>query len=206
LTLEAQAEFEVRLSRARPYNRPQYLRVKAIALREHGGNDHRRAARDLNERLIRDYPDSFPDLVVAHEQLALLAQEDGLPEQAIRHYRDALYLSVEGAPTGDAILRLPELLIGEQSNPERLREAATILGRIDVDRDLAFSSQRFRYNALRARLAEQDGDPTSAAAFANAALAEWHRSTPDFRRHATFGWVQSTPETLAQLARLAASD
>jgi tetratricopeptide (TPR) repeat protein len=194
------------LSRARPYNRPQYLRVKAIALREHGGKDHRRAAGELFERVIRDYPDSYFDLVVAHEQLALLAEEDDLPEQAIRHYRNALNVSEEGAPHGDAILRLPELLIGKHSDPERLREAAIIVGRIDPDRDLAFSSQRFRYNALRAVLAEQDGDSRSAVAFANAALAEWHRSTPDFTRHPTLGWVQSTPETLAQLARLAAND
>jgi hypothetical protein len=146
------------------------------------------------------------DLVVAHEQLALLAEEDGRLEEAIHHYRDALYLSKEGAPSGDAMLRLPELLVSEHPNQERLREAATILGRIDTERDLAFSSQRFRYNALRARLAEQDGDSTSAAEFANAALVEWHRSAPDFKRHPTLGWVQTTPETLVRLARLAASD
>lgn len=39
----ARDDFERRLARARPYNRPQYLKIKAIALREDGQTDASRA-------------------------------------------------------------------------------------------------------------------------------------------------------------------
>jgi len=124
-TAAAQTDFEQRLKRARPWNRPQYLRAKAIALRERGGAEQRRGARALNERIIRDYPGSFFDVVVAHEELASLAEQEAQFEQAIGHYREALHLSQEGAPTGDAQLRLPELLLAHHVTDERLREEPT---------------------------------------------------------------------------------
>jgi hypothetical protein len=200
-TAIAQRDFEARLKRARPYNRPQYLRAKAIALREHGGEAYRRAARQLNERIVRDYPYSYLDLVVAHEQLGLIAEEELALDDAMDHYRRALHLSDEGAPHGDAILRLPELLIAGDPDSDRLEEAEAILARID-DQSLAFSSQRFRYRALRARLADRHGDKDAAAALAQSALAEWRRAQPDFHRHPDLGWVRTTPEVIEELQRL----
>lgn len=200
-TAAAQRDFETRLKRARPHNRPQYLRAKAIALREHGGDAHLRAARELNERIVRDYPDSHFDLVVAHEQLGLIAEREHALEDAISHYRRALHLSEEGAPQGDAFLRLPELLVAGDLASDRVEEAEGILARID-DQSLAFSSQRFRYRALRARLADRRGDREAAAAFAESALGEWHRAQPDFHRHPDLGWVRTTPAVIEELQRL----
>ena len=65
----AQEEFEQRLRRARPFNRSQYLRIKALALMAHGGKAEGCGARELLVRLIDSYPESG-DVVMAHEHPA----------------------------------------------------------------------------------------------------------------------------------------
>jgi hypothetical protein len=195
-------EFERRLQRALAHNRPQYLRIKAISLREHGGEAERRAARELNERVIREYPEAAFDVLVAREELARLAEDGGDPAEAIRHWRAAIYGTDEGMPQGEAYLRLPELLI-RSDDPANWDEAASIVGRISPERDLAFSNERFRYAVIRARLSHHAGDTANAAQFARLALTEAERTTPDFARHRDLGWVAADSETLLELERLA---
>ena len=60
----AQAEFEARLSRARPYNRAQYLRIKGLALAEAG---EKRGARQLWERVL----ESTEELATTQQASAL---------------------------------------------------------------------------------------------------------------------------------------
>jgi hypothetical protein len=202
---EDREEFERRLKRARPHNRPQYLRVKALSLQDHGGRAERLGARELFERVLRDYPASAFDVAVAREGLAQLAERDGWMDEAINHWRVAIYLIDEGMPRGDACLRLPELLIASDE-PERWDEAASVLARVDPQRDFAFSDQRFRYAVLRARLADRNGDPEAAARFADAALIETERTKPDFARHPDLGWANGDAATLSEMRRLAGRD
>lgn len=62
-TDETQAHFELRLKRARPDNRAQYLRIQACSLRETGDPRYLPAARELLRRAIED--DSAPGLFMA---------------------------------------------------------------------------------------------------------------------------------------------
>jgi tetratricopeptide (TPR) repeat protein len=194
-------EFERRLRRARAHNRPQYLRVKALALLDHGGRKERRAARDLLQRVLTDYPDSL-DVVVAREALGQICEREGDHEEAEAHYRAALGRSLEGHVHGDAQLRLPELLI-RTGGTEKLADAEAILASIDVEGDLAFKSQRFRYAVCRARVAARQGELGEAAGHAAAALREARTDAPDFPRHPTIGHVDADRAVIRELERLA---
>lgn len=196
----AQEEFERRLRRARNSNRPQYLRIKALALLEQGGRKEGRAARELLNRVIQDYPDSL-DVVVAHEALGESYAREGSSADAEEQYRTALRLSQEGPVRGDAPLRLPELLI-ETGGKDKHAEAERILDAIDVEGDLVFASQRFRYAVCRARLAHARGDASGASEYAAAALQVAARDTPDFPRHPTVGLVQAGKTLLNEMRRL----
>jgi hypothetical protein len=196
------SDFEERLKRASPHSRPQYLRIKAIALRKHGGPVQRAAARELNERVLREHPGAVVDATIAREELARLAEEDGLTDEAIEHWRAAASPPAKGVPTGDAYLRLPELLI-QSDDPERWKEAASVIALITPERDLLFSSQRFRYAVVCARLADRNRDRDSAARFAEAALAEADRTQPDLRRHRDLGWADADAATVGEMERLA---
>jgi hypothetical protein len=198
---QARVEFERRLRRARPHKRPQYLRIKAISLREHGGEAGRRGARELNERVLSDYPNSAFDVAVCLAELATLAEREGATDEAIEHLRAATHLADEGMVRGDEHLRLAELLI-RSDDPERWREAGAVLDQI-IDSDLAFSSERFRCAVLRARIAAREGDEATAANSAKTALAETTRSKPDFSRHPDLGWASADPATLAEMHELA---
>jgi hypothetical protein len=61
---EAQADFEARLARARPYNRAQYMRIKGLALADAG---EKRGARQLWERVL----ESTEEFATAQQASAL---------------------------------------------------------------------------------------------------------------------------------------
>lgn len=198
-------EFESKLSRARSSSRPQYLRIKGLALLASGGTKERLAARGLLQRVLDEYPDSL-DVVVAHEGLGEVYEREGAVTEAESHYRSALHLSLEGYVRGDAHLRLPELLI-ERGDPDKLAEAEAVLSMIDVQRDLAFRSQRFRYAVCRARLAAERNDWAEAADYAAAALREAGSDAADFPRHPTVGPVRADdPDLFRELQRLARTE
>ena len=122
---QAREDFEQRLRRAREINRPQYLRIKALALLGHGGNAETVGARELLSRVIDNYPEAG-DVVMAHEHLGEIDVSEGQPASAVEHYRTALRLAPERNVYGDAALRLPELLI-EEGGTHKRSEAESLL-------------------------------------------------------------------------------
>jgi hypothetical protein len=52
----AMRDFEKRLSKARRYNRPQYLRIKAVSLSDLGSFEADSTAVALLRRIIDEYP------------------------------------------------------------------------------------------------------------------------------------------------------
>lgn len=175
-----------------------------MALLEAGGRQKRLAARDLLQRVLAEYPDSL-DVVFAHEALGEFYESEGDFDEAEAHYRAALHLSLEGNVEGDANLRLPELLI-RSGQAGKLADAEAILGTIDVERDLAFASQRFRYAVCRARLAVTRDNPAEAADYASEALREAASDKPDFARHPTVGRVVADKSLVREMRRLAAAE
>jgi tetratricopeptide (TPR) repeat protein len=178
------------------------LRIKALALLDAGGPAKHLAARDLLLRVLREYPDSL-DVVIAHERLGELYESEGASDDAEAHYREALHLSLEGNVQGDANLRLPELLISS-GQADKLADAEAVLATIDVERDLAFASQRFRYAVCRARLAAARHSPDEASDYAAEALRLASTSRPDFARHPTVGRVVAAESLIREMQRLAA--
>jgi hypothetical protein len=122
-------------------------------------------------------------------------------EEAIAHLRAAIRLEETTNVRGDGHLRLADLL-ARSDDPERWKEAREVL-ELTSDGDLAFSKERLRFAVSRARLSAKEGDDTTAASFAKAALAEAARTKPDFSRHPDLGWANTDPDTVAEMRALA---
>lgn len=197
---QAQEDFEERLRRARTFNRSQYLRIKALALMEHGGRAEAKGARALLARVIETYPESG-DVVMAHEHLAELDVREGHRSSAEAHYRTALRLAPQRHVFGDAALRLPELLIEDGGDGKR-DEARQLLARIPPA-NLVWASQRFRHAVARARLAHAAGNQAEARLYAEDALGEAAKETSDFPRHPTVGLVNADRKVLTEMRNLA---
>lgn len=84
---EAMADFEQRLSRARPNNRAQYLRVKAVTLAQQPNQCARQIAIALLRRIISDFADEWHEVNFSHEMLGRIHENDGRFEEAEREYR-----------------------------------------------------------------------------------------------------------------------
>lgn len=114
-----EAHFEAKLARARPYSRPQYLRIKGLALAEAADPNARTAALQLFERVIAS--DDKHQAAFSQAHLAELIDDIGDPKRAAELYRDLLSKS----GTGSA-LALAELILREQWTAS-YKEAESVL-------------------------------------------------------------------------------
>jgi hypothetical protein len=193
----AQDEFERRLSRARAGNRPQYLHIKALALR---GAHHLAGAKQLLKRVVSDYPEAL-DCRRCVELLGDIARGEGSTEIAETNYREVIGRWPDlNATSGMVEVSLAELLTESDrrdSNDEALRllDSALRRGRM-------LNSDLFRWNVALARVAERIGDPETVARAARTALSLTNRG-PQFARHPTLGVVAAAPPILEWLENAA---
>jgi predicted Zn-dependent protease len=194
----AQAEFEVRLGRARPRSRQQYLRIKGLALRDHGEVD---GARALFQRVIRE-PGFDHEAAFAEEILGDLAAREGDRAAAERHYRRVLaaYPAISGT-TGTVQISLAELLLDTGLEADRGEALALLNSWIADTARTKFDSQLFRWHLALIRAAEQAGDQETVRRAARAALELAGRG-PQLSRHKDVGLVQTDPSTLHRLRML----
>lgn len=191
---EERAAFEARLARARSHNRPQYLRIKAAALREAGSPA---AATELLSRVLDQYTDAL-DAPYCAELLGDIALEAGDPASAEAHYRVSLRLRPDqNATSGEVHIGLAEALIAQG----RFQEAVEALDAFPAD-ELTMNHSVCRWNAALAEAAHGLGDNDAAAVAAESALALL--IAPDqFGRHAGVGRAAMSDEQVKRLKRLA---
>ena len=195
-----QAQFEDRLRRARSWNRPQYLRIKGLALVDAG---ELRGARDLFERVTSDHPDSL-DAAPAREHLGDVAVRTGESVEAELHFRTLLAdHPTLSATTGLAEVKLAEVLIQRGEESDR-REAQDLLDAANgrSGGGLAFNNGRFRWFIAQAALASQAGDLELQLQAARAALDLVGRE-PQLPRHPTVGLVDADVQILNWLRNAA---
>lgn len=194
----ARSDFEQRLHRARAHNRSQYLRIKALALREAGECNE---ARELLLRLIAEYPQTI-DAASATELLGDIAGEQGRAAEAESWYRRVL----RQWPTLNGTSAMVEVSLAElltiRGGDTRCREAHQLL-ESRLDRGSMFDNELFRWHVAHARAATQLGDTDTAKRSARTALSLVGRG-PRFPRHPTVGIVHTNEDTLTWLRRVAA--
>lgn len=193
------AQFEQRLKRARAWSRPQYIRIKGLALRDAGELD---GAQVLFERVITEYPESL-DAASAREHLGDLAVRTGRPVEAEAHIRALLAdHPTLNATTGLAELALAELLIEHNDEPSRI-EARSMLDAVGRRlKGIAFNDARFRWFVAQSALASQTGQLDEQQEAAQAALSLVGQA-PQFPRHPTVGLVDADQPTLLWLHKAA---
>jgi hypothetical protein len=196
-----QAEFERRLNRARPQTRPQYLRIKALALRDAGRDD---PAIHLLQRVITEHPDAWPEVNFALGLLGDLARTHGWDHEAERHYRDLLDSgrSLSGT-TGMVHVSLAEILI-DRDNETSTKEAVALLAAWAARPGGKFNNDLFRWNLAALRTAEQTGDRESRRNHAKTALALIDGG-PQLPKHPDVGRVHTDDATLHRLRDIAKS-
>jgi predicted Zn-dependent protease len=194
----ARVEFEHRLSRARAHNRPQYLKIKALALADAGLLDEAKA---LLTRLTSQYPDSL-DAPYATELLGDVARRQRRAEDAERHYRAVVAgWSSLNATSGMVEVSLAELL-AERGDRKACEEALGLLERWLHRGGLRFNSQLFRWHLALVATAGRLGDHQTVQHAARTALSLVDRD-PQLPRHPTVGLVEADEHTLTRLRQLA---
>jgi tetratricopeptide (TPR) repeat protein len=176
--VEARADFEARLARARPYNRPQYLKIKGLSLQESGRDAD---AVELLWRVLEEYPDSL-DASYCAERLGDHYLAVGDPVAAERHYRRSLELRPDmNATSGEVHIGLAEALIAQ----DRYDEAVQALDYVPVS-SFTMNHGVCRWNAALAEATLGVGEPQVAREAAGRALALLD-AADQFTRHAGVG-------------------
>jgi predicted Zn-dependent protease len=189
--------FEQRLSHARLYNRPQYLRIKALALRDAGLLD---ATRSLLLRVTTQYPQTS-DAAHATELLGDLALQQRRPREAESYYRAVLsgWPHLSGT-SGMVEVSLAEILT-EYGRESSWDEALQLL-QSRLHRNSMMHSDLFRWHLALIAVADRLGDEQTRRQAARTALSLVGRD-PQFARHPTVGVVKVDEQTLAWLGEAA---
>lgn len=199
---EAQALFERKLERAALHSKPQYLRIKGLALLEADDPGIRGRGEQLLRRVVSEYPNSTFDVSIAYDALANRAAAAGEIDAALGLFRAAMQAELGTNVKGTAELQLAELILSERRT-ELLGETAMALDAVLAD-DVVFGSLRFRYAVAQARLAELADDRDRAAAFALGALHLAAVDAPISGAHPTVGRVDADDYLLGDLEELSA--
>ena len=195
----ARDDFERRLARARPYNRPQYLKIKAIALREAGQTD---ASQGLLHRALDD-PNIYDfEAAGVTELLGDLSRKAGDRADAEQKYRHVLatWPTMNGT-SGSVEISLVEVLAEKQGN-DAIDEGLRLLDTWLARPQLQFDSQLFRWHVALIRLSQRIGDEETVQRAATTALTLASRG-PQLPRHKTVGLVTTDEATLHWLRNLA---
>lgn len=191
-------DFEARLARSAKHNRPQYLKIKAIALDTAGQSD---AANALLQRVIVEYPDSF-DCAHAYELRGDVFRRGGDLIKAEDSYRMALEHRPDlNATSGIVPLSLAEVLF-ERHGSAAAAEVRNLLAYPAMQ--IVFNVHQVRALTLSARLADSMGDTDLRRSEAARAL-EAAAAPSQFSRHPGIGVANLTATDLEELQRLANS-
>lgn len=192
------ADFERRLMRARVRSRPQYLRIKALAVRDAGRIE---VAKELLLRILV-YPDvdAF-EAALAQEILGDIAVRQGERGLGERYCRQLLqdHPSLSGT-TGSIEIALAEILL-DTISPQQHDEALQLLTSWINRPGLKFDNQLFRWHLALIRLSEQTGDHATVRQAAKTALELAARGPQLPGRD--IGLVQTDEATLRRLRKLA---
>jgi predicted Zn-dependent protease len=191
---QARAEFNDRLARAKLTNRPQYLRIKALTLRNAGQTD---VARELLRRLVDAYPDSL-DYGFALELLGDLARAHGASVEAEAYYRRLLSEKPDlKATTGMVEVSLAEVLI-ERGDRANALAALRLLEAVFKRQKSWFNDQLYRWQLALAEIAQLIGEAETMQTAARTAI-RLTREGPQLPRHPTVGVVHADDATLQWL-------
>jgi tetratricopeptide (TPR) repeat protein len=201
-----QEHFEEKLRRARPHSRPQYIRLKGLALAGSKKRTERRAAPDLLRRVIRAHSDDELQAAMAWADLGRFYEDEGELELAAEAYRSCLdaeaNISGGGLHTGSE-LALAEVIVRAEWE-HRYAEALALLEAAQ-EAGLTFKVERWRWLIAQARIAARTGQPPEAASFARDALTLLDDPSPDFARHPDVGLIKPDRKTVRELQRLAST-
>lgn len=200
----ARAEFELRLARAKPYNRAQYRQMKAFALLDSRNRTTENAGRAMLEEILADRDIGSFERVTVHSLLGAHEHDAGRLEAAERHLRTALGLmatSNKSGSTGIEEVRLAEILLGKGGRAD-LEEARDLLGRMG---DPTFQSSRFRMCVAGVRVSLGLGDRARAADWAVVALELAAATHSGLHNHPDLGLVKTDSRTRAWLTAIAAA-
>lgn len=191
---DAAADFEARLARARSHSRPQYLRIKALALEAAGEG---MVAEELLRRVIEEYPDSL-DAAFSAERLGDRRQARGDFAAAEAEYRRSMDLRTDlNGTSGEVHLGLAEALNAQG----RHQEALQALEYIPVAQ-LGMAHAVCRWNVALADAALGVGERTVAEQAAARALALL--DAPDqFARHPGIGRATLSDDQQTRLRLIA---
>jgi hypothetical protein len=199
----SQAEFRAKLAGARPHNRYQYRRIKALALLEARDRARESAGRALLEENL-----ALPGLPTHERTLALgtLARNDmegGRLSSALVFLRRALAIGGPDASgtTGEEEIELAEVLLANGGEGD-VQEAKALLDR-RASVPPVFVRSRYRLAVAQVRVSLLQSDVMAAADWASSALALAVTQDSGLRHHPELGLVEANEAQLAWLREMA---
>lgn len=198
------AEFFVRHRRCREFKKAQYLRVQAATLAAVGTQTAQRAAIELLDLLLRDWPDKG-ELSIANCIKGKCLESLGETESAIENFRQS-FQAQRDFPTSFSNCHTDFAWIAATKPiPALHQEALNVLAEFGQSDDF-LPMLHFRSCAAKALIHDALGNQDLARQFASTALHAAEQKHSGLRYHPLLGLVSNPDKTvLSKLRRLVAA-
>ncbi len=187
-TEQDSADFAQRLQRARPENRPQYVRIQAVALHATAEPSNLRAALSLLDYFFRNWPEDI-FLANAFWQAARCHEELDEEQSALLAYRRPLDAQ-RGRPNVQPPTALDlGMFVLRLGRTDLYAEVLSVLNEFAREQTMVFPVERYHFHLIHALLAARTGNDQDARPHAVIALDEAKKTQTGIPHHPTLGLV-----------------
>lgn len=199
-TVEDEEEFFTRLTRAREYNRPQYLKTQAFALIETKEPELLNVAESLIIKMLGEYPNDTFNKSSALDMLGELYQQRGIYQTALKYYEESINFENDNpdSPQTPSFLSYSELIIKTQQTDKYSTVENLLFDRMD---SVILPVQKYKIASILSVIYQSKNDKKLAKHYAEIAEKNATAETSGFRYHRVLGLVKQRVSWLDKLVK-----
>jgi tetratricopeptide (TPR) repeat protein len=178
-------DFFLKLSKARNFNKPQYLRIQAYTLYETNNHKYFNAAINLLKKCINEYPDEYLQITESYSLLGDIYYELKKYDIAFENYNNAIMSEKESRITSPSAYIGYSLLVLQLNKIELFEKVELLLLNL-IEKYTAlmgFPKYRYKINAILSVLYRYKNEMEKANYYKTLAEKAANSETSDFRYH-----------------------
>lgn len=196
-------EFFLKLSKARNFSKPQYLRIQAYTLYKTNNHKYFYVAISLLEKCINEYPDEYLQIIESYSLLGDIYYELRKYDIAFENYNNAIISEKENRIISPSAYIGYSLLVLQLNKIELFEKVELLLLNL-IEKYTAlmgFPNYRYKINAILSVLYSYKNEMEKANYYKTLAEEAANSETSDFRYHKKLGIVKNRNKLLDKLMK-----
>jgi tetratricopeptide (TPR) repeat protein len=202
-TEDDEKDFFLKLSKARNFTKPQYLRIQSLTLYETKNHKYFSAAISLLKKCISEYPDEYLEITESYSLLGDIYYELKKYDIAFENYNNAIISEKENRIISPSAYMGYSLLVLQLNKIELFEKVELLLLNL-IEKHTAlmgFPNYRYKINAILSIIYRHKNELEKAKYYKILAEEAANSEISDFRYHKKLGIVKNKNKLLDKLMK-----